>query len=280
MADNYLEKKMEELHSGKLTANLHTTAVRRNKPKGKLSGLRAVVTGGANAIGREIAITLKNAGASVDIIDRDAVNGKETAQKHGLKFYNIDISDCDAFENCLSAILKDRGDIDIMVNNAAIADFIPFEDNNIERLEKSLRTNLYPAFLSASIIYKHRLNLPSPNPYGGRIINICSTRALMSEANTENYSITKGALMSLTHSLMMTLQNVGITVNSISPGWIETDPYKVHTKSDMLQHPSRRVGTPADIAKACIYICEKGNDFLNGENIVIDGGMTRKMIYV
>lgn len=281
MADNYLEKKMDDLRSGKLNRTVRgANGIQSGTIKGRLHGLTAVVTGGANGIGMEIASTLRKAGANVDIIDCDVKGGYAAAQKHSLKFYPCDISNAAEFERCIKEIIKSRGNIDIMVNNAAIADFIPLQDNSADRMMKSLQTNLLPAFISAQIIFRHRLENSCKSEYGGRIINICSTRALQSEAGTENYSASKGGLLALTHALMMSMKDVGITVNAISPGWIENNPDVRHSFDDEIQHPSNRVGRPSDIARACLYICERGNDFLNGENIIIDGGMTHRMIYV
>lgn len=271
---------MEDLRSGKLAASLSRPASRRGKTPGRDAALRAVVTGGAKGIGLEIASALRNAGASVDIIDCDEKRGREAAQRHGLRFHPLDIADSEAFEKCLLGIIADRGDIDIMVNNAAEVDFRPLAENTVARMLRSMQVNLLPAFVGAKVILERRRALSEPNPYGGRIINICSTRAIMSEAGTECYSASKGALLSLTHALMMSLSEAGITVNAISPGWIETDADACHSEADRLQHPSRRVGKPADVARMCVFLCEGGNDFINGENLVIDGGMTRRMIYV
>jgi NAD(P)-dependent dehydrogenase (short-subunit alcohol dehydrogenase family) len=114
---------------------------------------------------------------------------------------------------------------------------------------------------------------------GGRIINMASTRAIMSEPNSEAYAASKGGIVSITHSLAASLQPNGITVNCISPGWIQVDQNEELKETDHLQHWSNRVGKPEDIAKACIYLADLENNFINGQNIIIDGGMTRKMIY-
>lgn len=114
---------------------------------------------------------------------------------------------------------------------------------------------------------------------GGSIVNIASTRATMSEPDTEAYAATKGGIVALTHALSMSLQEEYITVNSISPGWIETEEYNSLRPVDHDQHPSKRVGTPSDIARACVFLTSAENNFINGENLVVDGGMTRKMIY-
>lgn len=277
MADNYLERKMEDLRKGTVSRAAFSSSPRKAQ---RLSPLRAVVTGGANGIGRQIVKTFCNEGATVDFLDIDEVNGTALARSCGACFHHVDISDNKALEESFLHILERRLDVDIIINNAAMVDFCPLTENSVERLMKSFATNVAPALSLARLLALHRDSLPFPNAHGGRIINICSTRALMSETGTENYSATKGALFSLTHALMMSLAPYNITVNSISPGWIETNPEATHSAEDRSQHPSGRVGIPEDIARACVYISEKGNNFLNGENLTIDGGMTHRMLYV
>ena len=114
----------------------------------------------------------------------------------------------------------------------------------------------------------------------GRIINICSTRYLMSESGSEAYAASKGGIYSLTHALALSMSKWHITTNSISPGWIQNKDYDQLRKEDHQQHPSQRVGRPEDIARACLFLCNPDNDFINGENITIDGGMTKKMMYI
>lgn len=111
------------------------------------------------------------------------------------------------------------------------------------------------------------------------MITISSTRHIQSEKGTEAYSASKGGVASLTHALMQSLSEFGITVNCISPGWIHTGNPEDLSQTDKLQHPSRRVGTPEDIARLCLFLSLPGNDFINGADIPVDGGMTRKMIY-
>jgi NAD(P)-dependent dehydrogenase (short-subunit alcohol dehydrogenase family) len=117
------------------------------------------------------------------------------------------------------------------------------------------------------------------NESGGSIVNLASTRATMSEPHTEAYAATKGGIVALTHALSISLGDDNITVNAISPGWIETSDYDGLREIDHTQHPSNRVGTPADISRACMYLTNVENDFVTGANLVVDGGMTRKMIY-
>lgn len=110
-------------------------------------------------------------------------------------------------------------------------------------------------------------------------MNIASTRAQMSEPNSEAYAATKGGIVAITHALAASLGDDRIKVNCISPGWIETKEYDQLRSVDHEQHLSKRVGKPADIAKACFYLTDPENDFVTGANLVVDGGMTRKMIY-
>ena len=114
---------------------------------------------------------------------------------------------------------------------------------------------------------------------GGAIINLASTRAFMSEPHSESYAASKGGVVALTHALASSLSEYNITVNSISPGWIETGDYKALKESDHAQHFSNRVGKPDDIARACLYLANPENNFITGTNLTIDGGMTKKMIY-
>jgi NAD(P)-dependent dehydrogenase (short-subunit alcohol dehydrogenase family) len=113
---------------------------------------------------------------------------------------------------------------------------------------------------------------------GATIVNIASTRAFMSEPNTEAYSASKGGIVALTHAIAMSLSEHHIRVNCISPGWIETERVPAKTKRDHQQHPAGRVGRPEDIAQACMFLAEYA-DFITGQNIIVDGGMTKKMIY-
>jgi NAD(P)-dependent dehydrogenase (short-subunit alcohol dehydrogenase family) len=117
------------------------------------------------------------------------------------------------------------------------------------------------------------------NEEGGAIVNIASTRAMMSEPNSEAYAASKGGAVGITHALAASFAEDGITVNCISPGWIETGDYSQLRDADHEQHFSNRVGKPDDIARACLYLTARENNFVNGVNLVVDGGMTRKMIY-
>lgn len=280
MADNYLEKKFEE-HQAKKTAPRR--AFRPAAPKAgtlsvKFPPRRVFVTGGAHGIGRAIVGAFCNAGCKVAFCDCDEKAGQATAEALGAQFLPADVADAAALERCMERIFRNWGDIDILVNNAGISAFKPLTETDTDDFDKVISTNLRPAFITARCLARHRRGLPLPNGYG-RIINICSTRYLMSEPGTECYAASKGGIYALTHALAMSLADLHITVNSISPGWIQTEDYGLLKASDHRQHPSRRVGRPEDIARMCLFICQPENDFIDGENITIDGGMTKKMIY-
>lgn len=282
MADNYLERKMEEYRSG-----ISQHRVVKRTPSGakpgtiniKFPSRRVFVTGGAKGIGRAIVGAFRNADCRVAFCDNDTKAGAATAQATGAKYYTIDVTDANALDACVERIIKAWGDIDVIVNNVGVGNFAPLTETSIDDFDKVLATNLRPVFVTSRRLAIHRQSLAEKPTYG-RIINICSTRYRMSEPGTEGYAASKGGVDALTHSLMASLASLHITVNAISPGWIENYNYDTLTEADHRQHPSQRVGKPEDIARMCLFLAHPDNDFINGENIVIDGGMTRKMIYV
>ncbi len=282
MADNYLERKMEEYRSG-----ISQHRVVKRTPSGakpgtiniKFPSRRVFVTGGAKGIGRAIVGAFRNADCRVAFCDNDTKAGAATAQAMGAKYYPIDVTDANALDTCLTRIIEEWGDIDVIVNNVGVGNFSPLTETSIADFDNVLATNLRPVFITSRRLAIHRKSLEE-NPAYGRIINICSTRYRMSEPGTEGYAASKGGVDALTHSLMASLAPFRITVNAISPGWIENYNYDTLTDDDHLQHPSQRVGKPEDIARMCVFLAHPDNDFINGENIIVDGGMTRKMIYV
>lgn len=282
MADNYLERKMEEYRSGKGVTYRHRTTPTGARPgtlNVKFPSRRVLVTGGASGIGRAIVKAFCDAGCRVAFCDIDSKAGAATAQATGAQFHPVDVRDAAALERCMDRLLEAWGDIDVIVNNVGVSAFKPLEESTLEEWDDIMSINVRPVYITSRKLAIHRRDMGG-EPHYGRIINMASTRQSMSEAGTEAYSASKGAVDSLTHALMMSLAPLGITVNSVSPGWIETGDYDALSEADHSQHPSRRVGRVDDIARACIFIALPDNDFLNGENIVIDGGMTRKMIYV
>ena len=165
--------------------------------------------------------------------------------------------------------------IDILVNNAGIGKFKALNDVTVEDWDEVINVNLRSVFFTSQEFSKYNRGTNY-----GRIINISSTRFLMSEPNTEAYAASKGGIVSLIHALAISLSGEKITVNCISPGWIHNFNYEKLNEEDHRQHPSLRVGKPEDISRMCLFLTDENNDFINGENIVIDGGMTKKMIYV
>ena len=181
-------------------------------------------------------------------------------------------------ELSINKAIEEKGNIDVLINNVGVSYFNSILDTTKADFDEILDINLRPVYITARTLAKHREANPNLNTYG-RIINISSTRYLMSEPNSESYAASKGAVISLTHALALSLSKYNLTVNSISPGWIETGNYDLLYPQDHSQHPSGRVGKPDDIARTCLFLCHPDNDFINGQNIVVDGGMTKKMIY-
>ena len=294
MADNYVEKQQElyearkaawkqaQKYGKKKSTTVHPVKSASCTPmasKPETSSKRVFITGGAEGIGKAIVEAFCLSGDQVAFCDINETAGQETAKATGSIFHKVDVSDKDALESCIQRILSEWNDIDIIVNNVGISQFSSITETSVEDFDKILSINLRPVFITSRLLAIRRKEQSSPNPYG-RIINICSTRYLMSEPGSEGYAASKGGIYSLTHALALSLSEWNITVNSIAPGWIQTHDYDQLQPEDHSQHPSRRVGKPEDIARMCLFLCEENNDFINGENITIDGGMTKKMIYL
>ena len=294
MADNYIERQQEQYEARKAawkqaqkygkkkSTTVHSAESASCTPmtsKSSPSKRRVFITGGAEGIGKAIVEAFCLSGDQVAFCDINEIAGQETAKATGSIFHKVDVSDKDALESCMQRILSEWNDIDIIINNVGISQFSSITETSVEDFDKILSINLRPVFITSRLLAIHRKEQSSPNPYG-RIINICSTRYLMSEPGSEGYAASKGGIYSLTHALALSLSEWNITVNSIAPGWIQTHDYDQLRPEDHSQHPSRRVGKPEDIARMCLFLCEENNDFINGENITIDGGMTKKMIYL
>ena len=234
---------------------------------------------GKNGIGKSICEEYLKVGATVLIADIDDENGLKLENEFNdkgmnSKFYKVDLNKENEIIDMFNNIINEYEKIDILINNAGISKFIPLEEMTVNDWDEILNTNLRSVFITSREFAKHN------NKEYGRIINISSTRYIMSEANTEAYSASKGGIVSITHALAITLSNYNITVNSISPGWIQNTDYDNLREIDHIQHPSKRVGKPDDIGRLCLFLTHEKNDFINGENIVVDGGMTKKMIYI
>ncbi len=238
-----------------------------------------IVTGSGKGIGRCIAVTYASEGAKVVIAEKNSDSGRETegqilSSGGSAVFQQTDVSRPGDIEDLIAKTREMFGTIDILINNAGISAWRSPYEITIEDWDEIINTNLRGAFLFS----REAARIMRENG-GGSIVNIASTRAIMSEPASEAYAASKGGIVSLTHSLAASFSPDHIRVNCISPGWIETGDYSLLRESDHNQHLSGRVGKPDDIARACLYLTADGNDFVNGINLIIDGGMTRKMIY-
>lgn len=236
------------------------------------------ITGGANGIGKTLVEEFAKQGAVVEFMDIDGDKGEElslqlNAEGYSTRFHEVNVGIYQQVRDIFSKLKEDHGVVDVLINNAGVSKFMSFWEMDPGDWDSILSSNL------SSVFYCSREGAALMKNRGGCIINMASTRASMSEPDTEAYSATKGGIVSLTHSLAITLSEVGIRVNSISPGWIQTEEYDSLRMNDHDQHPSGRVGKPEDIARACLFLAHPDNDFITGENLVVDGGMTRKMIY-
>jgi len=238
-----------------------------------------IVTGAGNGIGSVVAMHYARRGASVALWDRDPKGLQaiqETLENGGFKASAlvIDLTNPDEIVDGIELVKKSLGRIDVLINNAGLGRTKSPYDLPVDDWDYVLNTNLRGSFLCAREAARVMRTQSR-----GAIVNIASTRALMSEPNTEAYAASKGGILALTHALAISLGPDRITVNAISPGWIETGDYSQLKASDHAQHPAGRVGKPDDIARACLYLTDPENDFITGANLIIDGGMTRKMIY-
>lgn len=239
-----------------------------------------IVTGAGNGIGRGIATAYAEAGGKVVVADMNYEAGNQTVQQIQAKggealFVQTDVrKEADIIHLCETAN-HTYGRIDILINNVGKSGFTPFYELTIDQWDDVMNTNLRSVFLCSREAAKYIRK----NEKGGSIVNIASTRALMSEPNSESYAASKGGIVAITHALAASLSDDKITVNAISPGWIHPGDYGQLTALDHEQHLSKRVGKPSDIAQACLYLTDEKNDFVTGINLVVDGGMTRKMIY-
>lgn len=218
----------------------------------------AVVTGGANGIGRAIAEEFRKEGALVCIIDLQPNS-----------YYVGDLADQTVLEDFSRKVVAEYGHVDYLINNA-LPLMKGLDACTYEEFNYALRVGVTAPF------YLTKLFAPHFAP-GAAIVNISSSRDRMSQPQTESYTAAKGGISALTHALAVSLAGK-VRVNSISPGWIDTQ-YIVYKGPDATQQPAGRVGNPLDIANMVLYLCSEKAGFITGENICIDGGMTRQMIY-
>lgn len=235
--------------------------------KGKI----VFVTGAANGLGNAIAKAYAKLNAFVIAIDIVDTNFDE----NNIDFYKADLKSEDQIKNIFKDVVKKHGSVHVLINNGAISKFNKsIFDIELSEFDEVIAVNLRGSFICS----KEFIKANKGEDYG-RIINIASTRFNQNEAGWEAYGASKGGLVSLTNTMAISLSETPITVNAISPGWIKVDDYEL-SEIDKKQHPSGRVGVPKDIVNACLFLTNEDNDFINGSNIIIDGGMTKKMMYI
>lgn len=232
-----------------------------------------VLTGGAAGIGKCLAERFSTEGARVYIIDKKPI----TPQNNNIRYYQGDIAEQTVIDSFINWILTQERQVNILINNACL-----------------MKGGILSGCTYEDFLYVQRVGVVAPywlanrlKPHfapGASIVNLSSTRAFQSQADTESYSAAKGGITALTHALAVSLAGIA-RVNSISPGWIETARFHEeadvphYTESDLLQHPSRRIGEPEDIVRATFFLCDEQNSFINGTNLTVDGGMSKLMIY-
>lgn len=222
--------------------------------KGKV----AVITGGAQGIGKRIKEAFEAAGATalvIDVLD----NG----------YFVGDLADKATLEKFADKVISDYGKVDYLINNAAPL-MKGLENGSYEDFEYAMRVGVTAPFYLSKLFAPYFAE-------GASIVNISSSRDRMSQPNTESYTAAKGGISALTHSMAVTLAGK-VRVNSISPGWIDNYDFG-YTGPDAIQQPAGRVGCPDDIAHLVLYLSSDMAGFITGENICVDGGMTRQMIY-
>ncbi|MFC5272367.1 SDR family NAD(P)-dependent oxidoreductase [Adhaeribacter terreus] len=248
-----------------------------------------LITGGAQGIGLGMVKTFAREGATVIIVDCDQEAGAEALEKLTQEKLKVQFELCDvSLENQIVDLFKTVGKthkkLYVLVNNAGTGfqKPVPLEELLASDFDRVLAVNLRGPLLCTkyALPLLEKSNAPA-------VLNITSTRAFMSEPDTFSYSASKGGLEALTHSLAISLAEKRIRVNAIAPGWIETGPWEKaskryepkHSKADKEQHPVGRVGMPEDIAEAALFLCSENAGFITGQSLIIDGGMTVKMIY-
>ncbi|MCA1939973.1 MAG: SDR family oxidoreductase [Caenispirillum bisanense] len=245
---------------------------------------KAIVTGGAQGIGRAIVERLLDDGRHVVMLDADAAaleaSAARLAGRGRLTAIACDVADEAAVAAAVETVAQAEGPLTAVVANAGIMVRKPVTELSLAEWRRVLNVNLTSAFLLA------RACAPLMQQDGGAMVTIASTRAHMSEPHTESYSASKGGLLALTHALAVSL-GPRVRVNCVSPGWIDVSAWRADpdavpdalSAEDHAQHPAGRVGRPEDVADMVAWLLSDRSGFVTGAEFVIDGGMTRKMIY-
>lgn len=225
-----------------------------------------VITGASQGIGRAISKTLSH---KYNLIAIDI----QMPEHHFCKdFFQCDLGNSEQLKSTIESIQTKISSLYGLVNNAGIFTNKPLAEQSLEEWEKIIAVNLRAPYLLSQAF------APLLSASKGHIINIASIRSIMSELGTEAYSASKGGLASLTHALSMSLSGK-VSVNSISPGWINTDENYIPSLQEHAWHPSGRVGRPSDIAELVAFLLERNDGFITGSDFVVDGGVSRKMVY-
>ncbi|MFP5213468.1 MAG: glucose 1-dehydrogenase [Acidobacteriota bacterium] len=249
-----------------------------------MNGKTAIITGGGQGIGKAVARALLERGANIVLAEMDVEAGREAEEEFRslgpVKFIHTDVGDEAMVKAMVESTVESFGGVDILVNNAGVFIEKRLEELTLQEWNRIISINLTGAYLCSryAAVYLRKSK--------GIILNIGSTRSLMSEPDTEAYAASKGGITALTHALSISL-GPDVRVNCISPGWIDVSEWKKKglarkaelSEQDHRQHPAGRVGRPEDIASLVLYLASPEASFVTGSNIVVDGGMTRKMIY-
>ena len=245
--------------------------------------LHIIITGGAQGIGKITTLELLKQNYCVSVFDKDKEaldEMKAEVDSKNCSLYHVDVANEKEVIDAINESTKQFNGLYGLINNAAISINKPIAQLTLIEWQQVIDCNLTGVFLCS----KHAL--PYLKKSKGSVINMASTRAFQSESNTEAYSASKGGVFALTHALAMSVAP-DVRVNCISPGWIDVSGVKkassaqqtTLSQSDHEQHPAGRVGNAEDIARTILFLLDKRNDFITAQNFVIDGGMTRKMIY-
>lgn len=249
-----------------------------------MEGKRVLITGGAGGIGRATALTFARCGAEVWLADIDRAGGEEVAAMIAAEggtahFLCGDITEETVLREIHAQVTADGQGLDYLINNACISRKGILSGCSFEDFNYVLRLGVTAPYM-LSYLFKGDFRP------GAAIVNISSSRHLMSQEDTESYTAAKGGIAALTHALSVSLRGIA-RVNSVSPGWIETGGWHhgeegftaEYTEGDTAQHPVGRVGVPEDIVGTILFLCSSASSFITGQDIVVDGGMTKQMIY-